>query len=43
MKPLDLWTMEDVFILTGIAILIIGTLAGFLFAWLQDKEDGNNE
>lgn len=43
MKPLEFWEMEDVFILTGIAILIVGILAGLLFAWLQEKENEDNE
>jgi len=43
MKPLEFWEMEDVFILTGIAILIVGILAGFLCAWLQEKENEDNE
>ena len=43
MKPINFWEIEDVLILAGIMILIVGVVAGFLFAWLQDKEDGNNE
>lgn len=34
MKPLEFWSMEAVFILTFIGILIGGTALGLLFTWL---------
>ena len=37
MKPLDCWSMEAVFILTGAGILIGGTALGLLFAWLLER------
>ena len=43
MKPINFWEIEDVFILTGIMILIIGVVAGLIFVWLQEKEDAINK
>lgn len=39
MKPLDCWSMEAVFILTGIKILLLGTGLGLLGAWLQERSE----
>lgn len=30
-------TMEEVFIVTGIGILIVGAALGFLISWLSEK------
>lgn len=35
-------TMEETFILTGLAVLIIGTALGFLIEWLFRKENERN-
>lgn len=39
MKPLEFWTMEEVFILTEIGILVLGIGLGLLGAWLQERSE----
>lgn len=41
-------TMEQVFVITGIGILLLGAGLGFLFEWIfrkenKEDEDGRNE
>ena len=39
MKPFDYLSMEAVFILTGIGILVIGGLSGALVSWLMIRAE----
>ena len=37
MKPMEFWTMEEVFIFTWIGILVAGVGLGLLGSWLMDR------
>ena len=39
MKPIDTWSMEAIFMLTGVGVLVLGTALGLLGAWLQSKAE----
>ncbi len=36
-------TMEEMFILTGIGVLILGTGLGLLIGWIFEKDNGGND
>ncbi len=36
-------TMEETFIVTGIAVLVVGAAVGFLAYWIGEKENGKGE
>ena len=43
MLTMEALTMEETFIVTGLAVLVIGTALGFLAWWIQSKETDRNK